>query len=489
MSMRPVVVWFRQDLRLADNVALTEAVKTGHPVIMLYIFDEQQRTDQWRRGAASRWFLHHCLEAFDKACHKAGNRLVILKGDARDVLVRLTRESDAQAVYFNRQYEPFAIERDRVVVAALRQQGVDCHDYNSSLLFEPGTIATAQNEPYKVFTPYYRTCLTVPPPDAPLPAPKKLPHFTDAIESVALEELALLPTIPWDAGFKDYWSPGEIGAKAVLNKFLDGALATYKIGRDRPDFDGVSTISPYLHFGCIGPRQIWHAVKHAAAASDEKSMAESADTYLKEVIWREFAHHLMFHFPHSVDKPLRSEFSHFPQKADAALLQAWQKGNTGYPIVDAGMRQLWHTGWMHNRVRMIVASFLVKDLLAPWIEGAKWFWDTLVDADLANNTLGWQWSAGCGSDAAPYFRIFNPVLQGKKFDPNGEYVRKWVPELKNVPDQYIHSPFTAPPLVLRGFGVTLGEDYPLPVVDHSVARSKALEAFSVVKNVKAASRP
>lgn len=481
---RPVVLWFRQDLRLADNPALDAAVATGAPVVPVYIWGPAEEGD-WPPGQASQWFLHHALESLGADLSARGSRLVIRKGDAQCVLNELVNECGARKVFFNRRYEPSALLQEQAVIDGLVKIGVESITSNSALIFEPNDVATREGRPFKVFTPFYRACLMLPEPLPTVRAPKAIPFPDTPLRSDSVAGLDLLPRIKWDTGLQKTWMPGEAGALRLLKTFINDGLVNYRVDRDRPDRDGVSKLSPYLHFGCIGPRQIWRAVRSHVDATGSGALVESADIYLKELIWREFAYHLLFHFPHSVHKPLRPEFERFPKSASAAeFVKSWQEGLTGYPIVDAGMRELWHTGWMHNRVRMIVASFLVKDLLAPWTDGARWFWDTLVDADLASNTLGWQWSAGCGSDAAPYFRIFNPILQGQKFDPDGVYVRKWIPELAAVPDRWIHSPFAAPPLVLQSAGVTLGQNYPAPLVDHALARNHALDAFAMIKGKK-----
>ncbi|MFM7250317.1 MAG: cryptochrome/photolyase family protein, partial [Planctomycetaceae bacterium] len=354
-------------------------------------------------------------------------------------------------------------------------------------LFEPVHVATKEGKPYQVFTPFWRALLARDEPEEPLPAPKKLvaaPPAGRAGKTVPIDGLGLLPAIDWAAGLRAAWTPGEAAARRRLDAFL-GRLDRYDTERDRPDHDGTSALSPHLHFGEISPRRIWHAVRAAVGGRPAARITTGgAESYLRELGWREFATHLLWHFPHTADAPLRGDYARFPWVDDPVGLRAWQRGRTGFPVVDAGMRQLWNTGWMHNRVRMIVASFLVKDLRVSWLEGARWFWDTLVDADLAANTLGWQWAAGCGADAAPYFRIFNPQSQGERFDPAGDYVRRFVPELKRLDADAIHAPAAAGALLLRGAGITLGRDYPEPIVDHAEARKLALAALAEVTAAK-----
>jgi deoxyribodipyrimidine photo-lyase len=474
--MTSTLVWFRQDLRLQDNPALATALARGGPVVPVFIWDEAGEGD-WPPGGASRWWLHHSLTALDESLRGRGLRLVVRKGDTAEELGRLIRECSAAAVHWNRRHEPAVIARDTALKARFSEAGVEARGFNTALLFEPHVVKNKSGGPFQVFTPFWRHCLTLPvevPAKLPAgnwPAPKSWPA------SRSLAELELLPRISWDTGLAQTWQPGETGAAARLRKFVAAALDAYADQRNRPDVEGTSALSPHLHFGEIGPRQVWAAVAATARGSGVFPPSRGAQVFLSEVGWREFAHHLLFHFPHTPAQPLREEFTRFPWRKDAAQLRAWQRGRTGYPIVDAGMRQLWHTGWMHNRVRMIVASFLVKHLRIPWQEGAAWFWDTLVDADLASNTLGWQWTAGCGADAAPYFRVFNPVLQGEKFDAAGEYVRRWVPELARLPARWVHRPWEAPADELKAAGIRLGQDYPVPMVDHAAARAAALAAF------------
>jgi deoxyribodipyrimidine photo-lyase len=491
MNAAPVLVWFRKDLRLADNAALAAALARGGPVVPVFVYDEAGE-GAWPLGGASKWWLHHSLLALDAALRKRGSRLLVARGDSLAELRRLIAATGATAVYWNRRYEPAVRKRDTALKAALAADGIEAKSFNSALLFEPHTIKNKQGNPFQVFTPYWRHCsaLGFPEPvnsDAnAIPAPPAGWAAADA-HVVAVEALGLLPKIPWDGGFAAMWTPGEAGAQVRLKRFLqEDVVHRYDDQRNLPDIDGTSGLSPHLHWGEIGPRQIAAAVRGLGAKAGLDPASNGARVYLSEIGWREFAYHLLFHFEHTPTRPLRADFERFPwaEDADGAKLRAWQRGRTGYPIVDAGMRQLWATGWMHNRVRMIVASFLVKHLRLPWQHGAAWFWDTLADADLASNTLGWQWSAGCGADAAPYFRIFAPVTQGEKFDGAGRYVRRWVPELAKVPDKFIHAPWTAPANVLEYAKVDLGGNYPAPIVDHAEARAEALAAFKALRGGK-----
>lgn len=477
MSIRPTLVWLRHDLRLQDNEALQAALACGGPVIPVYVLDETT-AGRWAPGGASRWWLHGSLAALAEALRPHGLQLVRRRGDSAKQLRALAAETGAGLVCWNRATEPAARATEEAVRAALAEAGVAVRESGSGLLHAPEAVRNQAGKPFQVFTPFWRHCLTLPVP-APValpvgrwPAPAQWPR------SEVLEEWALRPRLGWAAGFDEAGTPGEEGARRALAKFVAKAMDDYQERRDLPGVEGTSRLSPHLHFGELSPRQIWAAVTEASRTSGVMPRSRGAFVFLSEVGWREFAHHLLWHFPHSPEQPLRAEYRDFPWRRDEAVLQAWRQGRTGYPIVDAGMRQLWHTGWMHNRVRMIVASLLVKQLLQPWTEGAAWFWDTLVDADLAANTLGWQWSAGCGADAAPYFRIFNPVLQGAKFDPAGDYVRRWVPELARVPADSIHCPWEAAPLELAAAGVVLGRDYPHPLVAPGEGRARALAALA-----------
>lgn len=477
--MSSIIVWFRQDLRLQDHAALHAALARGGPIVPVYILDDAA-AGAWSPGGASRWWLHHSLAALDSALRTRGSRLTLARGDSVAELRRIAHEVDATAVYWQRRYEPAAIAHDATVARACVLSSLESRVFGGALLHEPEEVANKQGGPFQVFTPFWRHCIALPvappiklPPDATLPAPPRWPT------SLALEELELLPLLAWADGFTAVWRPGEAAARERLLAFSRGAMTDYAAERDRPDRTGTSRLSAALHFGELSPRQVWAAVRAQSKDTGIFPPSRGAQVFLNEIGWREFAHHLLVHFPHTPEQPLRRDFARFPWAEDAsgAKLRAWQRGRTGYPIVDAGMRELWATGWMHNRVRMIVASFLVKHLRLPWTHGAAWFWDTLVDADLANNTLGWQWSAGCGADAAPYFRIFAPVTQGRKFDPDGTYVRRWVPELARLSAEHIHAPWEAASGELAASGIRLGDTYPRPIVDHATARAEALAAF------------
>ena len=473
MKNLPSIVWFRQDLRLADNPALLAAAALG-PVVPVFIWAPDEEA-AFPPGGATKWWLHQSLAALQKSLTQAGAPLVVRSGNSSlDVLRELIAVTGATRVFWNRRYEPASIERDRIVKTTLREQGIEVESSNAGLLFEPWTVANKSGRAFQVFTPFYKHCVAQFAISPPVPGPATLTAGPPCA-GLTITALGLEPKLDWAAQMKQMWRPGEAGAHAALARMVESGVTAYPTERDRPDHLGTSRLSPHIHFGEISPRQIWQAVRA------QYGSAPAAEPFLRQLVWREFAHHLLFHFPHTPLQPLRAEFEKFAWRQDPAALRAWQRGLTGYPIVDAGMRELWATGWMHNRVRMIVASFLVKHLRLHWEEGAFWFWDTLLDADLANNTLGWQWSAGCGADAAPYFRIFNPVLQGEKFDPQAVYVRRWVPELAALPDRWIHQPWNCPPLELQLAGIELGRDYPRPVVDHATARAGALAAFQSLR--------
>ena len=458
MTVPATLLWLRQDLRLADNPALQEALRHGGPVIPVYI-DAAEEEGAWRPGAASRWWLHHSLAALDAALRERGARLVLRRGPALAALRALIAESGAARVVWNRRYEPAVLERDRVVKSALQDAGVQASSHNGALLIEPWEVSNRGGGPFRVFTPFWRRLMSTLQPAAPLHAPPQLPAPPVWPRSDGLGELALLPRLAWYRGLETAWQPGEAGAAQRLESFCATDLDGYRDRRERPALAGTSRLSPHLHFGELSPRQLWHAIGAAETRRGLPAAEWRHGKFLAELLWREFAHHLLFHFPHTVDAPLQESFRAFPWREDPDQLAAWQRGRTGIALVDAGMLELWNTGWMHNRVRMVVASFLVKNLRIDWRQGARWFWDTLVDADLASNTLGWQWAAGCGADAAPYFRIFNPQTQAQKFDPDGAYVGRWLDEAARA----------RPPLV-----------------DLGASRAAALEAW---RSVRAAVTP
>ncbi len=473
--MGRAIVWFRQDLRLADQPALAAALAAGLEPVPVYVHAPEEEGG-WAPGAASRAWLHESLAALDADLRARGSRLVLLRGPSLEAIGRLVDATNAEAVFWCRRYEPAAIARDAEVKAALRGRGLRAESFNGALLVEPWTVKTGGGTPYKVFTPFWRAASagleSIPP---PLEAPKALPDPGAIPDALGLDDLGLLPTPRWDRSFWRHWTPGETGAAARLSAFLDAPVHRYHDDRNRPDLAGTSALSAHLHFGEISPLQCLEAVRRAGFSG---TVAEHAGHFVRELGWREFSYHLLYHFPQTPTVDLNPNFAGFGWKApDANLLAAWQRGRTGIPIVDAGMRELWSTGWMHNRVRMIVASVLTKNLRYHWRHGAAWFWDTLVDADLANNTQGWQWTAGTGADAAPYFRIFNPVSQGERFDPQGTYVRRWVPELARLPDALVHAPWTDPATTRA-----LAPGYPpQPIVDLRATREAALAAYGALK--------
>ncbi len=484
MLTSPTIVWFRQDLRVQDHLALIAAAKTG-PIVPIFILDE---SDPWHYGAAAKWWLHQSLSALNESLNKLGTRLILRRGKALAVLLDLISETGAKAVFWGRCYEPWVIERDKKIKEALLASDIRAESFNHSLLFEPWQVQNQQGLPFRVYTPFSRACFShAQQPPAPLPAPDHLIDACEKLGSDRLDDWPLKPIKPnWAAAWPLLWQSGSEGAAASLERFLQGAVHGYKEGRNIPGALTTSRLSPYLHHGEISPRQVWHAVRQmqdgfGGAHAASPPAAEDSGHFLKELLWREFSYHLLYHFPDLPVAPFNKAYENFPWAEDADSLKRWQRGLTGYPIVDAGMRELWQTGWMHNRVRMIVASFLIKDLLIPWQEGAKWFWDTLLDADLANNSASWQWVAGSGADAAPYFRVFNPTLQGKKFDTDGSYVRRFVPELAKLPDAYLHTPWEAPEAVLSIAGVTLGTTYPSRMIEHDFARDRALAALAQIK--------
>ncbi|RZU99182.1 cryptochrome/photolyase family protein [Spiribacter vilamensis] len=492
--MHPALYWIRRDLRLADNPALHAAARSGRAVIPVYIHAPAEAGD-WAPGNASNWWLHHSLRAMADALAAHGLPLIIREGDSLGALMDLVAETGAEAVHWNRLYEPARIASDTRVKQGLKAEGIDAHSHNAALLHEPWTIQTGTGGDYKAFTPFWRACRRQPEPAPPLGVPADL-ATTDGAHGLTgsvvpsagitapLDALDLLPPSDSAEGLQSTWRPGEQGAHDRLEGFLEMALAEYREGRERPAVAGTSRLSPHLHHGEISPRQIWQAVQaQLARHGAEGDRLDSAEMFLSEIGWREFAQHVLYHHPEFPDEPLNPRFADFPWQEDPGdqLLGAWQRGETGIPLVDAGMRELYTTGWMHNRIRMVVGSFLVKNLRLPWQAGEAWFWDKLVDADLASNSLGWQWVAGSGADAAPYFRVFNPIRQGERFDAEGAYIAHWLPALAGLPAKHRQAPWQAPAGVLRDAGVTLGVNYSHPLVDLKESRQAALAAFEQIK--------
>jgi deoxyribodipyrimidine photo-lyase len=464
------IVWFRQDLRVSDNPALTHACKNGK-ILPVYIRDAAN-AGSFDLGDASKVWLHHSLVALEE---DLGGKLGIYSGDPHTILENLMKETGANSVVWNRQYEPWAQARDTKIKKRLSENGISVESFNGSLLWEPWSNLKEDGTPYKVFTPFYRKgCMNAPEPRSPLPKPKNLDIEEKNAKSLIIDNLNLIPQIRWDQDLIKNWNIGERGAKLRLKEFLKFGIKNYKEGRNLPAQQFVSGLSPHLHFGEISPNQVWHAAR-------KLDVDANVDHFCSELGWREFSHSLLHHNPSLPTENLNKKFDHFPWGTDKKKLIAWQKGQTGIPFVDAGMRELWQTGSMHNRVRMVVASFLVKNLLLDWRHGERWFWDTLFDADLANNSASWQWVAGCGADAAPYFRIFNPVTQGQKFDPEGEYVRKYIPEIANLPDKFLFNPWDAPAEILDKAQLKLGDTYPNPIVSLSASRMSALRAFETLQ--------
>ena len=472
------VVWLRNDLRLADNPALHAALARGGPVVPVYIHAPGE-AGEWPAGAAASVWLHESLASLGSRVEVLGGRLILLEGDSLAALEQLVLRTGADTVYWNRRYDPAGVEIDTAVKRAFKARGVDARSFKANVLFEPQAVSNKSGKPFKVFTPFWRHLRTLDPPDAPLPAPDAIAGSDAAADcGVSLAALRLLPRVRWDAGIRARFEMGEPAAAAALDTFTTTALADYAGQRDAPAEPGTSRLSPHLHFGELSPRQVWAAAQAAAGV-------EAAEPYLRQLAWRDFAHALLFHFPRTHSAPMDARFERFPwwrEDEQRDSFRAWRRGMTGYPLVDAGMRELYQTGWMHNRVRMVAASFLVKHLLIEWQAGARWFWHTLVDADLANNSMGWQWAAGCGADAAPYFRVFNPTLQAERFDKAGAYVRRYVPELARLPDKWLRTPWRAPADVLREAGVVLEESYPLPVIEHDEGRQRALAALASLKS-------
>ncbi len=471
MTKKTSIHWFQQDLRLGDNPALTHAAQQGN-VLPIYIFDNVH-PGKHAMGEASRWWLHHSLQALDQ---ELGGKLNFFVGDPQTIISELVAKHSIAEVCWNRCYEPWCVKRDTRITEQLKDAGSAVRSFNGSLLWEPWDVLKRDGTPYKVFTPYYQNgCLQAEAPRKPLLRPTHLVVAERLHDSCSLDELELLPTARWDRKLEPHWEIGENAAHSSLHKFLEYGISGYSQKRDFPALRNVSRLSPHLHWGEISPNQVWHAASCLGKNED-------VEHFLRELCWREFSNYLLYHFPDLPEKNFNHRFNRFPWEDNTDLLHYWQEGNTGIPIVDACMRELWQTGFMHNRIRMIVASFLTKNLLQHWQHGLAWFGDCLVDADLASNSASWQWVAGCGADAAPYFRIFNPVSQGQKFDPEGEYVRHYVPELKNMPNKYLFSPWEAPESVLVKADIVLGESYPHPVVDLMKSRKRALEAYETVKS-------
>lgn len=473
MAVKKIIFWFRQDLRISDNPGLFEAIKNG-VVLPIYILDDASG-GEFKMGEASRWWLHHSLKSLNQSLD---NNLNLYIGDAQKILLKIIKENDIAGVYWNRCYEPGRIRNDALIKEKLKQMDIVCQSFNGSLLWEPWTVLKKDKTPYKVFTPFYRHgCLQAPVPRQPLIKPKKMIFMRDPHNKNDIAKLKLLPKINWYTQMAKVWEVGEKAAQKKLSDFLHDGLIDYKEGRNFPSKQKTSRLSPHLHFGEISPHQVWYA-----AETQGRLIADSSDVehFLSEMAWREFSYYLLFHFPTLPRKNFQAKFDHFPWLNNSKLLTAWQTGQTGYPIVDAGMRELWQTGYMHNRVRMIVASFLIKNLLLHWHHGEDWFWDCLVDADLANNSASWQWVAGSGVDAAPYFRIFNPVTQGEKFDAAGEYTRHFVSELKNLSNKFLFKPWEASEDILKTAGITLGKTYPAPIVDLKFSRERALNAYQTL---------
>lgn len=462
------IMWFRQDLRLDDNPALSAAIHRGQ-VLPLYILDDDP---DWNLGGASRWWLHESLKALNESLN---NNLWILEGDAREILPGFAEEQEVAHIFWNRCYEPHRSNSDRTLKEQLSEKGIDVQSYNGNLMWEPWENLKQDGSPYKVFTPFYKNAiaeqLTLAAPKDQFESIETVPCVQDATR---IEELRLLPKNNWYIKISSSWTPGEAGAHKRLEDFLNAGMSNYREGRDFPALQSVSRLSPHLHFGEISPRRAAQAVRHFGGIDTAE---EQAEHFIRELAWREFSYYSLYHFPNLTQSNIKSQFDRFPWRRDDESVSLWQQGQTGFPLIDAGMRELWQTGYMHNRVRMIVASFLIKNLMIHWQEGARWFWDCLVDADLANNSCSWQWVAGSGADAAPYFRIFNPVTQSQKFDSRGEYIRKFLPELCKLSNKAIHDPSSASTAELHEAGVILGENYPHRMVDLKESRARALDAY------------
>jgi len=470
----PIIYWFRRDLRILDNSALKSAVDTKQPILFIYIHD--QNSSPWSIGSASKWWLHHSLLTLEKSLLSLKSRLYFFSGSTKLILEKLISQTNCNHVICNQQFEPEMFKNDKELVSYFEKQNVTFEIKSANLLFNPNSIFNKQGNVYKVFTPFYKTCIQIGFSTELINKPNKLNTYQYKHKSDSLMEFALTPKISWDEGLKATWQPGENAAHKILKNIVSNVIENYTNKRDYPELDSTSHLSPYLHFGEITPQRIIHALTQASFL--QPSIEEQKHQFIRQLIWREFSHYILFHFPHTSNTPFQEKFKRFPWKrSDKTLLIAWQKGKTGYPIIDAGMRELWHTGYMHNRVRMITASFLTKNGLLNWKQGASWFWDTLVDADLAQNSMNWQWVAGCGVDAAPFFRIFNPVTQSKKFDEKGNYIRQWCPELSRLSNKDIHTPWLCNDCTLNDANINLGIHYPKPIIDLSTTRERALSLF------------
>jgi deoxyribodipyrimidine photo-lyase len=475
--MKRTIVWFRKDLRLHDNPALWEAAKEGI-VIPVFIWSEEGKRE-YSEGEASLWWLYRSLASLDERLRSKGLKLFITSGEEFDALVGVLEETEADAVYFNERYEPAERKKDSRIVAQLESIGVEVQTFHGHLLFTPDLV-NKQGEPYKVFTSFWKRCLQEVVAH-PLPVPEGMKGIERELKTASLNQLCMLKEHLSHEKFRRYWEPGEQTAIEKWEQFSDDGIFYYGTERDLISSGTSSMLSPDLAAGTISVKSMWHSAKSLYDETSKSEFHQSIDTYLKQLIWREFAYHQLIHYPDIIRLPLRKQFAEFPWQGTDEQLLRWKRGQTGYPLVDAGMRELRETGMMHNRVRMVTASFLVKHLLIPWGEGYSWFKRTLLDFDTANNAMGWQWITGCGIDCAPYFRIFNPFLQSEKFDSDGDYIRKWVPELSGLQAPYVHKPWKAPVSVLEMAGIELGVTYPSPIVDHAAARKRALEAYQEVK--------
>jgi len=470
----PSILWFRVDLRLSDNPALQKALELGNPIIPIYILDDDNAENR-KLGDASKWWLHSSLKKLSSDLEKIGSKLLFFRGKAESIIENIVNETKAESILWNRRYEPWAVKRDKIIKENLLQLSKNIFSFNGSLLYEPWEVKSKIGNPLKVFTPFKKAILNKGIDFKISKSPKMMPFPKKWPSSINLDDLELIKNTPWSKKFFKFWKPGSETALKKLNFFKENLINDYNINRNIPSLSGTSKLSPYLRFGEISPKQIIMALIDLEENDDVM-------TYKSEIIWREFSYNLLWYYPEIHNEPIKNNFLRFEWENDQNHFKLWTEGKTGYPIVDAGMRELWSTGWMHNRVRMITASFLTKHLLLPWQMGEKWFWDTLLDADPASNTSGWQWVSGCGADAAPYFRIFNPTIQSLKFDPDGRYIKKFLPELKNLPSKFIHEPWNADSAILKNSDIKLGETYPRPIVDHKFARERALNSYAGIKN-------